>query len=79
MKTKIKAVFEQGILRLLEPVDLNEGEEIIVTLDKNEKNIIKQNPHNILTKISQKAVVDKEDHFSGEDHDEILYGKGLNN
>ena len=77
MKTKIKAVFEQGILRLLEPVDLKDGEEILVTLDKNEKNIIKQNSHNILTKISQKAVVDKQDHFSGEDHDYILYGKGL--
>ena len=35
MSKRLEAVYENGVLRLLEPVDLREHQRVIVTLDEN--------------------------------------------
>ncbi|MBN1899811.1 antitoxin family protein [Candidatus Sumerlaeota bacterium] len=76
MKTTFKAVFEHGQLRPLEPVDLEEGDKVTVVWYSEELMKKTRTPFEVLKKISEIFVLNQDNVFCGEDHDQILYGKG---
>lgn len=74
MTTTVEAIYEQGVLRLKEPIALAEGaqvEVIVITRDAIQNGA---HPAEILSTIAALPLEGKNDGFSGRDHDEILYG-----
>lgn len=41
MALVVRAVYEEGVLRPLEPIDLVEGQEITVTIEQDERAVLK--------------------------------------
>ena len=74
MVRQVEAIYENGALRLLQPVDLKDGERVSVSIAVPSPSPSGELVHEILTRISQLAECDPNDHFSGEDHDKVLYG-----
>lgn len=76
MTKQIEAVYEEGILRPLEPLQLPEGARLDIILLTRHEESAPQSPAEILAEI---AALPEEaapaDHFSGRDHDSILYPK----
>lgn len=73
MTITIEAVYEQGILRLLQPIPLAEGTRVEVTVISTEAKSEKKTPAEILAKIAAMPLEASHDEFSGQDHDKILY------
>ena len=74
MSHTISAIFENGVFRPLEKVELNNGEAVeVILLDKTETN--PKMSREILTEISKLPVEGSTNGFSGEDHDHVLYPK----
>jgi predicted DNA-binding antitoxin AbrB/MazE fold protein len=81
MPSTIAAVYEQGVLRPDRPIDLAEGSrvEIIVLPAAPPRTIEDRSPvrNNLAEFVAEMAALPLEsppDGFSGEDHDEVLYG-----
>lgn len=74
MSHTITAIFENGVIRPLENVELSNGEEVEVILLQKTKSDAKKSRH-ILTEIAELPLEGKTNGFSGQDHDEILYPK----
>lgn len=72
MTITTEAIYEQGVLRLSQPIPLAEGTrvEVIVISTKFSEN---HAPREILAKIAALPLEGKGDEFSGRDHDKILY------
>ena len=71
---QIQAVVESGLIRLLEPVELPEGELIeVIVLPRNAKADVASGPAQILARIAALPLEDATDSFSGQDHDRTLY------
>ncbi len=71
---QIQAVFESGVIRPLEPIELPEGELIeVIVLPRNGKEIAEATPAEILSRIAALPLEGGTDNFSGQDHDRILY------
>lgn len=66
----LEAVYEGGMLRLLQPIDLPEGTRVEITLVKNKKT-----PADILAAIASLPLESDRDEFSGRDHDKIIYSE----
>ncbi len=75
MSTTIQAVFENGVLRPLAPLDLTEGQTVHVVIAAEEITGPK-NAASILAGIAAMPVEGGGDPFTSRDHDEILYGAG---
>jgi predicted DNA-binding antitoxin AbrB/MazE fold protein len=75
MVRQVEAIYENGALRLLEPVDLKNGEHVSVSIAVPPPSASAESVHEILTRISEQAECDPNDHLSGEDHDKVLYGE----
>ena len=73
MAAAIPAVYERGVLRPLEPVDLEEGERVTLTVARPAALKSGESAHAILGRIASLAVMREGDHFSGEHHDAALY------
>ena len=73
MTRTIEAVYEQGVLRLKEPVALADGTTVEVTITTNEP--IGETPAEILAAIATLPVEGDGQPFSRRDHDKILYGE----
>jgi hypothetical protein len=83
MPPTIEAVYEQGVLRPDRPIDLAEGSRVeIIVLpvapppQPNDEGRYPE-PGSIMDLIAEMAALPLEsspDGFSGEDHDEVLYG-----
>lgn len=71
MTITTEAIYEQGVLKLSQPIPLAEGTrvEIIVISRKTTNN----RPGELLAKIAALPLEGKSDDFSGRDHDQILY------
>lgn len=71
MTITTEAIYEQGVLRLSQPIPLAEGThvEIIVISNKTTNS----SPGELLAKIAALPLEGKSDNFSGRDHDQILY------
>jgi len=72
MTITTEAIYEQGVLRLSQPIPLAEGTcvEVIVIATKVPEN---HTPGEILAKIAALPLEGARGEFSGRDHDKILY------
>jgi predicted DNA-binding antitoxin AbrB/MazE fold protein len=75
MVRQVEAVYENGALRLLEPVELKDGERVSVAIGVSPLPSRSGTAvHDIPTRISELETCDPDDRFSGADHDKALYG-----
>ncbi|NJN87082.1 MAG: antitoxin family protein [Leptolyngbyaceae cyanobacterium SL_7_1] len=74
MTITIEAIYEQGVLRLAQPIPLAEGThvEVVIISTKASENT---SPSEILAKIAALPLEGESDEFSGQDHDRILYSQ----
>jgi predicted DNA-binding antitoxin AbrB/MazE fold protein len=72
MTQVVQAIYERGTLRLVEPVDLEEGTQVEVTIS-TETPEPDRSPSEILAEIAALPMESSGD-ISGRDHDRILYG-----
>ena len=73
MTKEIEAVYEHGMIRPLEPLQLPEGarlDVIVITHEQPEKN---GNAAEILSEIAALPLEGSPDAFTGREHDSILY------
>ena len=73
MTTTVEAIYEQGVLRLIQPLSLAEGtrvEVIVITRDSPAEG---RTPADILAAIAALPMEAGGKEFSGRDHDKILY------
>ena len=74
MSHTIPAIFENGVFRPLEKVELDNGEEVeVILLDKADTG--PQKSRDILAEIAALPMEGNTNGFSGADHDQILYPK----
>ena len=69
----LEAVYEGGVLRLTQPIDLPEGTRVEITLTKSGSNFQQKTPADILGAIASLPLEGNKDKFSGRDHDKVLY------
>ena len=74
MSRSVTAVYENGVFRPLESVELDEGEEVEVLVDSVRPPSI-ETSRQILRRIASLPIESPDDGFSGADHDAILYPK----
>jgi len=72
MSHTIAGIYENGVIRPLEDVDLAEGERVSVIVNGN---VSAEAASRILEGIAKLPLEGTEDIFSGRDHDTVLYGK----
>ena len=75
MTKEIEAVYEQGVIRPLEPLGLPEGTRIDLTVITHEQTETNGNAAEILAEIAALPLEDSTDDFAGREHDSILYPK----
>ena len=75
MSITCKAVYQQGVLRPAQPLDLQEGTEveIVVTPKQPHEPLVGKERYDWIMKTAALPREGKDDDFSGEDHDKILY------
>jgi len=73
MTITIEAVYEQGVLRLSQPIPLAEGTRVEVTVISTEDKPKNKTPGEILAEIAAMPLEVSNDEFSGRDHDRVLY------
>jgi predicted DNA-binding antitoxin AbrB/MazE fold protein len=74
MSNSIPAVFENGVFRPLEKVEISEGEEVeVLLISRHQHSPVRS--REILKTIAELPIEGKNGNFSSEDHDEILYPK----
>lgn len=73
MTKEIEAVYEQGMIRPLQPLDLPEGARLDVIVITHEHTEINGNAAEILAEIAALPLEGPGDAFSGREHDSILY------
>lgn len=71
--TKIEAVYEQGVLRPVEPLQLPEGTHLDIILMTNDRAGAQRAPADTLAEIAALPVEGATDSFSARDHDTVLY------
>ena len=71
MTTTIEAVYERGVLRLKEPVAIEDGTIVEVTITTSESSGENKTPAEILSAIASLPVEGDGQSFSGRDHDKI--------
>lgn len=77
MSITTTAIFENGVLRPTQPIALDEGAQVEVTIFAQAEEVT-QSPADILAEIA--ALPSEESHsepFSGTNHDALLYNKNL--
>jgi predicted DNA-binding antitoxin AbrB/MazE fold protein len=75
MTLTVEAIYEQGVLRLSQPIPLAEGTRVEVMVISPPVDSETKSPSQILKEIAAMPLQGKEDEFSGQDHDKILYPK----
>lgn len=73
MTFTLQAIYEQGMLRLMQPVDLPEGTSVKVIITANDLTQEEKNPADILAQIAALPLEGDPENFCGRDHDRILY------
>ena len=74
MTTTVEAIYEQGVLRLIQPLSLAEGTWVDVIVITQEPTAAGKTPADILATIAALPMEADGEEFSGRDHDKILYG-----
>ena len=77
MTITCNAIYEQGVLRPAQPLDLQEGAEVeIVVMPKQAQEPLSGKAlYEAVMKGAALPMEGKDDGFSGRDHDEVLYPK----
>ncbi|MDQ2922308.1 MAG: antitoxin family protein [Acidobacteriota bacterium] len=75
MTTTVGAIYEQGVLRLKEPISLAEGTEVEVILIFHQPTAEEANPAEVLAAIASLPLEAPDGKFSGRDDDSVLYDK----
>jgi predicted DNA-binding antitoxin AbrB/MazE fold protein len=75
MTKEIEAIYEHGVIRPMEPLELPEGSRLDVIVITHEKPRANGNATSILAEIAALPLEGASDPFSGRDHDSILYPK----
>lgn len=75
MTKEIEAVYEQGVIRPLEPLDLPEGSRLDVIVITHEEPRTTSKGVEIIADIAALPSESLTDAFSGREHDSILYSK----
>jgi predicted DNA-binding antitoxin AbrB/MazE fold protein len=75
MTTTIEAVYEQGVLRLKEPIALAEGAEVEVIVISRDAVAGDSKPAEVLAAIAALPSAGENGEFSGRDHDSVLYDR----
>ena len=75
MTKEIEAVYEQGIIRPLQPLELAEGTRLDLIVITHEQPITNGNTAEILAEIAALPLEGSNDAFPGREHDSILYPK----
>ena len=73
MTKEIAAVYEQGIIRPLQPLELPEGSLLDLIVITHEQPKTNGNAAEILAEIAALPVEGSDDTFAGREHDSILY------
>ena len=73
MTKQIEAIYEHGVLRPLEPLQLPEGAHLDIILVTRDRTAAKSAPAEILAEIAALPLEGATDSFSGKDHDSVLY------
>ena len=74
MTTTVEAIYEQGVLRLLQPLSLADGTRVEIIVITQELTAEDRTPADILAAIAALPMEAGGKEFSGRDHDKILYG-----
>ena len=78
MRKEIEAVYEHGVIRPLQPLQLPDGARLNVIIITHEKTDINCNAAEILAEIAALPLESSSDAFAGRDHDSILYPQNRN-
>jgi len=73
MTKEIEAVYEHGMIRPLQPLELPEGARLDVIVITHEEVKTNGNAAEILAEIAALPLEGANDSFAGRDHDSILY------
>ena len=73
MTKEIEAVYEQGMIRPLQPLELPEGAQIDLIVISHEEPKTNGNTAEILAEIAALPLEGSDDTFAGREHDSILY------
>lgn len=73
MTKEIEAIYEHGVIRPLQPLELPEGARLDVIVITHEEVKANGNAAEILAEIAALPLEGANDNFSGRDHDSILY------
>jgi predicted DNA-binding antitoxin AbrB/MazE fold protein len=73
----IRAVYQNGVLRPLQPLEITEGTEVEVTVTSRKS---PPDPREGIERLLRIAAMpsEGEGQFSGQDHDKVLYGEAPN-
>ena len=74
---KIEAVYEHGMIRPLQPLELPEGARLKLIIVPHEQQPLTRNATNIVTEIAALPVESTDDSFAGREHDSILYPRDV--
>ena len=74
MTIQVGAIYEKGIFRLDSPVPLDEGAQVVLTIETEAPMRPPQRLVAALAEIAAMPAQSPDDGFSGADHDKILYG-----
>jgi len=78
MMTNVKAIYEEGVLRLTEPIELEEGAEvdvIVITQEpENGKRPVEDHSWNELAELVNECAIDTGVSDLAHQHDHYLYG-----
>ena len=75
MTKKIEAVYERGLIRPLQPLDLPDGSRLDVIVITHEEPRTTSKAAEIIADIAALPLEGSTDEFSGREHDSILYSK----
>lgn len=75
MTKEIEAIYEHGIIRPLQPLELPEGALLDVIVITHEQSKANGNAAEVLAEIAALPLEGATDAFAGSEHDSILYPK----
>ncbi len=74
MSKQIEAVYENGVLRPVQPIELPEGERLhLILITQEAEQPTNHKAAEVLAEVAAMPMEGASDAFSGRDHDSVLY------
>ncbi|XGB38876.1 MAG: antitoxin family protein [Cyanobacteria bacterium LVE1205-1] len=74
MSLTIEAIYEAGVLKPIQPIELADGTHVSLIITDTLENNSEQSPAEMLAAIASLPLEGAEQGFSNQDHDQLLYG-----